>query len=175
MLICLTCPQSPNPITLRTLATHNSNSSSVSRVSSLCCTRCNNTRITCSSLCNKLCTSPCNSRCSNRCSSLCSRQFNSRCNSQFSSRYSSPCNNQCNNQCSNNQCTVSRLHTRRTSYHISNRRLTLLLWALGFFPFFFLGISLSRSLRLFGPTSTGRPFFLCTYTLSETHRYPSLP
>jgi hypothetical protein len=111
----LTCPLSLNPIILHILATLN-HSDSGSRASSLCCTRCNSTHITCSSLCSRLCIS----------------LYNSQCNSQCSNRS----NSRCSSRCKASRCKASRWCTRRNSYRIRNRQPTSLLPSFGYFTVF---------------------------------------
>lgn len=138
MVACRTCPQSPNPITLRTLATHN-HSISGFPASNLCCTRCNSIRI----ICNSLCSSQCNNLCSRQCNNLCNSRSNNPCRNPFSkssnpcsSHSSSQCHSQCHSQC-NNQCTASQWHIRRISYRTRNRRLTSALPDLALFSYLF--------------------------------------
>lgn len=135
MVACRTCPQSPSPITLRTLAIHN-HSISGFRASSLCCTRCNSIRIICNSLCISLCSSQCNNLCNSQFNNLCRNRF-SKSSSPCSSHSSNQCHSQCHSQC-NNQCTASQWHTRRINYRTRNRRLlTLSLPGFGFSPYLF--------------------------------------
>lgn len=82
---CIACLQCPKTITLHTQATHyiNTNINNGYRASSLCCSQCHNTNITCNSRCNN----KCNHRCNRPCSRLCSSQCNTlRITSRISNR-----------------------------------------------------------------------------------------